>query len=672
MPEQELFDRKSRKTTSASKHSGMVQPAFQSAANANLALQRVHDAGAGLGSTDIMVLQRTVGNQAVLRMLDQRRATMQPQHGELLTQSDSHLPTKSTKPTVQRTAQESAFGTEAISEAIPIAPVTTHQSTPHIMRAVSNAPQPKVTSYTKSNSIQRAGNWSKFKNFFKGQKEGFKDDQQWWMDEMNPANNKGVGKVAKPLLASPFAALQMGLSGVGRGLATMGAGAYYGGKGMASGVSSLASSAKAAYNKDRNPHGYDRNRLPTRGGAAMQGGKPLGAMALSAGTAGATTAPTNFGGGVSGGVGMLNVLSTADSAMTWSRGSKLREQAKQRGDIAGEKVGTRTVNQGQWGVAGGLAGTVSGGMNLGAAIQHGSSGLMGFNNLATGASYTSSALGVAGAGAGIVGGSITAGQGLWKVGKAASKLWKLSKSAPMLTPEGESWKKHIKNKQQAKLGANSLKTIGGILGITAGALIIASNPVGWALGIASAATVGGLMAYKLWNKYKKSKRKQKAKADVREQMQQEQEEARNLEDVENDNGGGIQEAGVQGQDEAGMQNADPTTLDEAKRKQAVELGNRVAQVSSKSGKIAGEIRSALGQRHDPMYATLIDSLEHKIPDHAYFRAHYKDPGCPVPTYALRVHDAVVLLNTLNVTPEQAESESGQELIEKKLSVSESL
>ena len=639
MPEQELSDRKTRKPVSASKNSGAFQPASLNAANANLALQRVHDPGAGLGSTDIMMLQRTVGNQAVLRMLDQRQA----------------YASKSTPSTHQNTIPT------------PISSLST--ATPIIAR-------------TPEGHIQRASNWEDFKNYTKGewgkggtfrernqQAADFADPRQHYAKHANKGGkwNKfkgvmsGIGHGAAGLLAPAFGVGSTLLSGA----KTMGAGAYYGMKGIGSGMSSLGSSAKAAYNKDRNPHGYDRNRVPTSGKAAIQGGKPIGAIAAAAGTGAGSWAGSNMGGGAAGGTGALNVLGLGDAALTWNRGAKEGRAAKERGDIAGEKVGTRTANQGKWGVAGNVVGTSAGALNMATAIQHGSSGLMGLSNLTAGANFVSTGLGVAGAAAGIVGGSITAAQGLWKSGKAASKLWKLHKSAPMLTPEGESWKAHIKTKQKTKLGLNALKVIGGALGIAAGALIIGSNPVGWALGIAGAATVGGLMAYKMWNKYKKTKRKQKAKAGVREQMQQEQELARGL-DVENDNDGG-----VQGPDEAGMQDADPSKLDEAKRKQAVELGNRVAQAASKSGKVAGEIRSALGPRHDPKYGALIDSLDRKILAPDYLRKQYKE-GYPVPQHVLRVHDAVVMLNTLNVTPEQAESESGQDLIEKKLSVSESL
>jgi hypothetical protein len=330
------------------------------------------------------------------------------------------------------------------------------------------------------------------------------------------------------------------------------------------------------------------------------------------------------------------------------------------------KVGTRKANQGKWGLMGGIAGTAQGALNLGTAIDVGSQGLMSANDLLSGANYVSSGLGIAGAAAGIAGGAVTAGQGLWKSGKAISKLRKLSKSAPMLTEDGDRWKARIKDREKTKLGLNTLKTIGGALGIAAGALVIASNPVGWALGVAAAATVGGLAAYKLYTKWKKSRRKQKAKQSVRAEMEQEQDQHADMPGLE-----AIPEQGEQEQDEAGMQDADPSKLDKAKRKQASELGNRVAQKVSKSALVAGEMRAALAGRADPMYDAMVDTLDKKQLTHEFVRDNNKK-DYPFPRHVLKAHDALVMMSVLNLTPEEVESESGQELIEKKLSVTDSL
>lgn len=662
LPERELHERTKRHSSQLLEEStqgkgrmytattipGASTPGISTLSTSPSAMPRAHD----LRTADILSLQRTAGNRAVQRLLAAPQSAPKSTSG----------------------AQSSERSTHANTGPAPSRHIATLSSQPK--QTVQRAPHAKVTGRAPAGHLQRAGNWQKFKNFAKGQGQGFRNDQQWWLDEMNPTNNKGVGKVTKPLMASPFALLQMGLSGVGRGLTTLGAGAYYGAKGLGSGAmslgkgigrgaKSLGNSIKTAYNKDRNPHGYDRNRLPATANTRMEIAKPAAALGISGATLGGVKAADSAS-GFPAGAGMLNLISAADAGLTWYNGAKRAEAAKKRNDIAGEKVGNRKANQGKWALMGGVAGTAQGALNLGTAIDVGSKGVMGMNNLVSSASYVSSGLGVAGAAAGIAGGAITAGQGMWKAGKAFSKWHKLSKSEPMLTEEGDHWRGHIKNREKTKAGLNTLKAIGGALGIAAGALIIASNPVGWALGIAAAATAGGLVAYKLYTKWKKSKRKQQAKHTVREEMEQEQQSAMpELEDIEDNNDP------QQGQDEAGMREADPTKLDQAKRKQAHELGNRVAQKASKSGKVAGEIRGALAARGDPMLATLNDCLTKKQFSHAELRQINKK-DYPFPKHVLRVHDALVMLSVLNLTPEQVESESGQELIEKKLSVSDSL
>src|SRR5690606_29447311 len=136
----------------------------------------------------------------------------------------------------------------------------------------------------------------------------------------------------------------------------------------------------------------------------------------------------------------------------WRSGSKMRKQAKEINDLGGEKVGKRKANQGKWALMSGLTGTVQGGLNLGTALDVGQKGLMSINDLISKSNYVSSGLGIAGAGVGIAGNVISGAQGLWKSGKAISKWRALSKSDPMLTDEGESWKARIKNREKTKFG----------------------------------------------------------------------------------------------------------------------------------------------------------------------------------------------------------------------------
>jgi len=661
-----------RETARSSTSAGLNPLAPSHAINANNAIQRAHDPRATLTPSDLLSLQRSIGNQSVQRILAQR-------------QSAAAAPVINIQRTqVERANQPANYVTSINPQFSPpqFTPVISQQSAPPLVRSMDNAPQRNIKHHAPMGHIQRASNWDDFKRYSKGiwgTGGKFRDENRGALNFIDPRQHyqkhaqkgggwnklKGVGSGVGHVLASPFAGLYGMGSLLGRGLETAGAGAYYGAKGIGSGVSSVGSSIKSAYNRDRNPNGYDRDRVPNSAKTSLEVGKPGISLGSSGATLGMSEAMST-GAGFPAGAGLLNLLTTGDSLLTWRNGNKRYDQAKQRNDQAGMKVGKRKANQGKWGVLGGTAGIAQNALNLGVALKTGSQGLMSVNDVVGKAHYVSTGLGVAGGAMGIVGGAITTGQGLWKAGKALSKWRKLSKSAPMLTPDGDRWKAHIKDRQKTKVGLNTLKTIGGILGIAAGALIIASNPVGWALGVAAAATVGGLVAYKLYTKWKKTRRKQKAKVGVRQDMQLEQQAPPNL-GMDHQNDGG----GEPGRDNAGMQNADPTRLEQSKRKQAVELGNRVAQKVSKSGKVAGEIRHALSARHDRMVGMLMEVLEKKHFTPEFIRKN-NVKNYPFSQSVLKVHDALVMMSVLNLTPEVVESESGQELIEKKLSATDSL
>lgn len=554
---------------------------------------------------DIPYLQRTVGNRQVARLLE------------------SQLPT------------------------------TLHPAVPAPM---SLAPRVQRSPLHPALIQRKESNWSKFKNFAKGQGQGFVDDQKWWTDEMRPSTNKGVGKVAKPLFTSPFAALQLGISGIGRGLATLGAGAYYGAKGLGSGLKSLFA--------PDNPNQYDRERVPTRGYAAASGIKPLVAVGASAGTGlglmgggspGLDSAGTAIGGG------MISALGIIPALTGWAYGNKRKDQAEKSNDLAGKRVGKWTAQQGKFGLLSGLVGTAGSATTAATGIKHGTDAMMTADKLINGASYASTGLGVAGGALGIATGAITTAQGLWQSGSALGKLWKLrgGGSSEMLTARGQTWKNQVKDREKTKLMMNTLKVIGGALGVAAGGLLIASNPVGWALGIAGAVTLGGLAAYKIFTKYKKYKRKQQAKSSARGEMAQaappSPEEAV----------AGPQEGGEQG---GGMEQADPSKLSEDKRKQGVELGHRIAQKASKSGKVAGEMIASL-RGGNPNNIIKALSAGTKWGD----LKQYDHEGDDVPRQVdLQAVDAAALLKVLNITPSEALSESGQELIEKKMSATDTL
>jgi hypothetical protein len=532
--------------------------------------------------------------------------------------------------------------------------------------------------------IQRkADNWSKFKNFAKGQGRGFADDQQWWLNEMNPAHHRGAARVGAPLLTTPFAALQMGLSGVGRGLATLGAGAYYGTKGLGQ---ALYGGGKAAVGglkstfAPANPHQYDRERLPTRGYVAANAIKPAAVVGASAGTgvglmggggSGLDSAGTAVGGGMISAFGMIPALNS------WYKGNKRQDEAGAVNDYAGKEVGALTASQGKIGALGGVMGMAGAGVGIGTALTHGSGALMTADKLVNGAQYASTGLGVAGGALGIATGTITAAQGLWQSGGAAKKLWALrGASLEMLSQKGEVWKNRIKDREKAKLGLNSLKVLGGALGIAAGALLIASNPVGWALGLAGALTLGGLAAYKIYQKVKKYHKKQKNKDVVRQAMAAEsaqaeqavpQAEQPELDAQVGDASG--RDAPAMGGDGAEMAQADPANLSPGQRKQGVELANRVAQRASKSAKVAGEMIAALRMGNP---TNLVKALSQGMKWSDFKHFDNDDADAPVQRVDVEALDAATLLNVLKITPSTALSPSGQELIEKKMSATDTL
>lgn len=694
MPQhQSITDDKNKRAVSSSKSARSFSVPL--AAPAQL-IQRVHNPRITPSPAEILSLQRTIGNHAVQRLLAER------------------------VPAIERQTDPSH------RTVVPAAPLV-RQST--VMRSPLTSPSRNqkgsaIKHRAPVRQIQRAGNWEDFKDYTKGiwgRGGKFWQDtepipelfapRQAYKDYANKGGKlnkfKGVMAGAGHVLASPILGLY-GLGALGvRGLETLGAGAYYGAKGTGSMLKSGAITAGGAiksgaitaggaiksgalsagraiksgattlgrgavrmgtgikdfFNKDRNPSRFDRNRVPSGPSASVEVLKPAAAIGLSGGVGGALES-TKTAAGFPGFSGVLGALSTGDSILTWLNGNKMRDSAKARGDLAGEKVGNRKANQGKWGVLGGLMSTSQGALNLSTAIEVGQKGLMSMNDLFKNSNYVSSSLGVAGAGLGIAGSAISGAQGLWKSGKAASKLYSLSKSQPMLTAEGERWKARVKDREKTKLGLNALKVAASGLGIAAGALVIASNPVGWALGAAAAATLGALMGYKIYMKCKKAWRKRKAKHELREEGMPGLEELEN----EQENGG----ENPQGQNEFIQNQQAPVDVDRGQRKRAVALGNLIALKTSKSAQVAAEMRAALQHYKHPHYSIFAKFMTENFASRDDVRKYYANKGLEFPEYMLKTIDAEVLIRVLNLTPEQVLSESGQELIEKKLSATDSL
>jgi hypothetical protein len=310
--------------------------------------------------------------------------------------------------------------------------------------------------------------------------------------------------------------------------------------------------------------------------------------------------------------------------------------AEKRGDKAGMHLAKGKAKGAGWGVAGSAASLTEGGVKMGAHFGSAAAGLA----AATG-------------GLGIAGGAITAAQGIWKIVKSGRKLSKLSDIKPVTDP-GHTWKGYITGREKRKIGVNALKVAAGALGIAAGALFLVSNPVGWAVGIAALATGAAVSGFKLFQKIKKSWKQRNAKAKLEREGE--------LDDVTKPLPGGHP--------------AGSAAEKEERRKQVRVLADKVSAESSQGMAHAAAMRSTV-QAGDPQkgqFGVLMRDTFH--PRDADFSqsiaaaATETEERFKFTKRDLEAFDAVTLMDTLNVTKEEALSESGQDLLARKMSVVE--
>ncbi|MDP9072974.1 MAG: hypothetical protein M3N98_02155 [Actinomycetota bacterium] len=403
----------------------------------------------------------------------------------------------------------------------------------------------------------------------------------------------------------------------------------------------------------KNPLDLDRGKMKTSGSVAAEVIKPVGVgggagagyAASSAGYAahhgGADTASNAIGppgqqvtaGGSVGGA-VVDAALLIDAGMTLHGAYSAHGAAKKRGDHAGVHMATGKAKQGGWGLAGGAASASASGIKIGSAMGSTAAGLA----AATG-------------GLGIVGGGLTAAQGIWKIAKSSKKLWNLGDLNPTTEP-GRTWKGYITGREQRKIGVNALKVAAGALGIAAGVLFLASNPVGWAVGIAAMVVGGAVTGFKLFQKAKKAWKQRSAKKDMQAK-------------------GGMDELA---KPVPGAEGMDSDQQKQARSKQVKELADKVAAESSQGTKHAAAMRDAVrvGDADKGQFGILMRDTFHagdtdfsktiaaQAADEERYRFNQLD---------LQAFDAANLMGVLNVSREEALSESGQDLLARKMSVS---
>lgn len=412
---------------------------------------------------------------------------------------------------------------------------------------------------------------------------------------------------------------------------------------------------------------------PAGGGVSLaeEIGKPSG----SGVAVGATYAGTHYGGVENGASSALSGLLMADSAMGIRKGLKMREDGQEYDDKAMVTLGNRKLmNQGS-GFGAATVGAASAGVGI-AAAKAGVASSMSHAGWTAAGTAGGAALATGGAALGVAAGSAQVLQGMWRGGKAVMKLCRLAwgRASKMLSGRGPDWKQAITSAEKYKAAIAALKTGLGVLGIAAGALFIVSNPIGWGIGIAAAVAGGVWAGVKIAAKVKDANDRRKAANDIA----QGKRPAEAFDDVvgaapESSSSTPAKtsskaprkpDAEKTGAGFAKEKAAGPKNPKAEARSKTVEQADLVARMASSHARLAHELRSALKFGNKNLVA---GALERAAQDKAFgiesTVAREEDR---------ELHDSMLLLSTMNVDPDEALAESGQELIEKKLSKLEAM
>lgn len=194
--------------------------------------------------------------------------------------------------------------------------------------------------------------------------------------------------------------------------------------------------------------------------------------------------------------------------------------------------------------------------------------------------------------------------------KAAVKIYRLThgKGVEMLTADGERWKKIILDAETFKLAINTAKAAVAAVSIAGSALLLASNPIGWPVGLVAGIVGAAFAASKLIGKLLNARDKMNvyaAEDDLSEigdpigATRRTKDTGRN-EDISLEAMGydqsQVRAAGPQNEPDTGAgfsSESEGPDDDKTARIAAIEAANHVAALASKNAKTAAAIRVAL-------------------------------------------------------------------------------
>ena len=338
-----------------------------------------------------------------------------------------------------------------------------------------------------------------------------------------------------------------------------------------------------------------------------------------------------LGGALGIGLGIKGIIS----------GSNRLDLARKHGDKAGKAIAKEDIASNSVGLTKGAISTASAGVQFAGAA----------GNIGVGV-----AKGVA-SGLGAATGAVTIAEGLFKGGVDSMHLHKTRTFKP-LSDKGKDWRSHIVKKKSMRVGVNVLKVIGGALGV-AGSVM-----TGGALAVGLAAASAGLGIGMSLLKVGKGMRQRGKMKDARKA-------------------------------DPGYKKENDKTISKDNIAKSNEL-----RKTTKTGSIAFEmieaVKKSSDDKHDEMRKLHIasqkgPSIKDKMLN--FFKFMRKDDDANETTKSINraemaqelaekvlskssshfeSYDAVEILAAIGISPEEAKSASGQELIEKKISVTNSL
>lgn len=410
---------------------------------------------------------------------------------------------------------------------------------------------------------------------------------------------------------------------------------------------------------------------------------------------GSTNLTSTAGGGET--VPLLNVV---DSAMGLAGGHGQVADSETYGDLGGVAAGSRRMKNA---VTGGGQALVGVGKAVGETVLMKQAGLT--NTGGAVAKMGGSAGAGAAAGAlGVVVGGLQVMHGGYRLVRAIQKHSKIG-SLEMLSTDGQRWQQQMKSVEKVKAAIGGVKIALGVLGIAAGALFLASNPVGWAVGVAAAVAGGVYAATKIGLKLHEMYKVRQAARDLENGAKAEEidgpvsrpapaddlvpvgaapapapvETAAPAPASAQGDGGrwasprrpapptpapyptdGFQAKAAAAKTAAkGKAKDKPTEAQEKNRSELLAKTNAAARQAAPAARLGGELIDALKSGdHQIVEAAMKLAAKYECPVSELLNGHPEE---------MALHDAYVLLAAIDVTPEVALSDSGLDIISRKLS-----